>query len=550
MTTPAPPALGVRDVQGRAADVEAAAPGAREFTGLAVLFNAPTTIRDWFGTYHEQIAPGAVEHEDDVKVFWRHGEVIGRITAGEDTDAGWQVTGRLSDTTLGRDAYALLRDGAIDRMSIGFEPVEHIETENEDGTTTITRTRVRVREVSLVPFPAYDGAAVEHVRTATPKENTMPGTATADALTPEQIRTIVTESTDELSRRLDVMTDRMGAADAGPAGPQVTFRSAAALMKAMAAGDTDALAEYRAGVAYMAEQAQERNWSPAGETTGDHADVGGWLGDLTRIPSGSAGLMSWFSSAPLPTSGMFLEYAKWTPDAAEVGKQAAQGNTLTLLGGSSELATQTVDTYGGYSRLSRQVVQRSSINVLNHTLRRQEISARRALRAGFHAAYVAAVASDEAGPAVALATADVDGWIDAIVDAAVYYDDAGATLDGLVVDPSTFKALAKLETGGGEKLMHVFGQGVNRVGQVNVPGLSGNVLNVPVVPDLAATEPAAAFANREALRSYTSPIATLSDENVTDLYNDYSVYVYASFVPEFAEYLVPVELPGGGGVEG
>lgn len=539
--------LQVREVSVRAADVATEAPDAREFTGIAVPFNDPTTIRDWFGTYHEQIAPGAVEHGDDVKVFWRHGEVVGRIVAAEDTETGWQVTGRLSDTTLGRDAYALLRDGAIDRMSIGFEPIEHTELENEDGSTTITRTRIRVREVSLVPFPAYDGAAVEHVRTATPKENPMPGTATADALTPEQVRAIVNESTDEMARRLDVLGDRIESRDAAPAGPQITYRSAAALFKAMADGDADAIAEYRAGVEHMAVQA--RDWSPAGETTGDHADLGGWIGDLTRIPSGPTGLMSWFSSAPLPSSGMFLEYAKWTPDSGEVAKQTAEGATLAMLGGTSELATQSVDTYGGYSRLSRQTVQRSSINVLNHTLRRQEVSARRALRAGFHAAYLAAVASDAAGPAVALATADVDGWIDAIVDAAVYYDDQGAPLDGLIVDPTTFKDLAKLETGSGDKLMNVFGQGINRVGQVNVPGLSGNVLNVPVVPDLAATAPAATFANREALRSYTSPVATLSDENVTDLYNDYSVYVYASFVPEFAEYLVPVTLPGAGGGE-
>lgn len=536
--TAAPPALEVREVQLRA-ETE---PGKREFSGIAVPYGDPVTIRGWFGNYTEEIASGAVEHEDDVKVFWRHGEVIGRVTAAEDTATGWQITGALSDTTQGRDAYALLRDGAIDRMSIGFEPIEHTELENEDGTTTITRTRIRVREVSLVPFPAYDGAAVEHVRTATPKENTMPGTATADALTTEQVRSIVTESTDEISRRLDVVTDRLESRDTGSAGPQITFRSAAALFKAMADGDADAVREYKEGVEYM--DALARDWSPAGETTDDHADLGGWIGDLTRIPSGPTGLMSWFASAPLPGSGMFLEYAKWTPDTAEVAKQTAEGATLTLLGGSSEIKNQAVDTYGGYSRLSRQTVQRASINVLNHTLRRQEISARRALRTGFHAAYAAAV-TGQAANAITLATADVDGWIDAIVDAAVYYDGEGASLDGLIVDKTTFKALAKLETSGGDKLMNVFGEGVNRTGTVDLPGLSGNVLRVPVVPDLAATAAQATFANRAAIRAYTSPIATLSDENVTDLYNDYSTYVYASFVPEFAEYLLPVTLPAG-----
>ena len=94
---------------------------ADSFTGVGVPYGE--TI-DLFGM-RERFEPGSVELDGDgvpSLVLWRHDEPIGRITAGRDTDAGFEIDGQLSDTPRGREAATLLRDGVITRLSIGFRP--------------------------------------------------------------------------------------------------------------------------------------------------------------------------------------------------------------------------------------------------------------------------------------------------------------------------------------------------------------------------------------------------------------------------------------------
>ena len=124
----------------------------RSFTGIAVPWNDVVTIRTWFGEFTEEVERGAVVESDGAKIFWRHGEIIGHVTAHRDVEAGWEIDGLIAETRQGNDAYALLRSGSLDKLSIGFEPLEWREDENGH----ITYTKIRVREVSLVPHPAYD----------------------------------------------------------------------------------------------------------------------------------------------------------------------------------------------------------------------------------------------------------------------------------------------------------------------------------------------------------------------------------------------------------
>ena len=92
-----------------------------EFVGLAVPYNQRANIG---GVYEEEFAPGAIRSVEGVKVFWQHEEVIGKLISGRDTEAGFEVRGAISDIPLGRQAHTLLRDGVIDKLSVGFVPVE------------------------------------------------------------------------------------------------------------------------------------------------------------------------------------------------------------------------------------------------------------------------------------------------------------------------------------------------------------------------------------------------------------------------------------------
>lgn len=135
--------LEVREFSIRAVDADK-----REVTGIAVPWGQ---VADIGGYYREVIERGAVVDSEPAKLYWRHSEPIGLITNATDTDDGWQITARISETERGNEAYTLARDGVIDRFSIGFEPVEHRDEVNDDGSITRTRTKIRVKEVSLVP---------------------------------------------------------------------------------------------------------------------------------------------------------------------------------------------------------------------------------------------------------------------------------------------------------------------------------------------------------------------------------------------------------------
>jgi len=84
-------------------------------------------------------------------------------TVAEDAK-GLKVEGRLVlDATAGRDAFALLKAGAVDGLSIGFRTVK--ATSAKGGRRV---EAVDLIEVSLVARPAQTGARLTSVRSDTP----------------------------------------------------------------------------------------------------------------------------------------------------------------------------------------------------------------------------------------------------------------------------------------------------------------------------------------------------------------------------------------------
>lgn len=519
----APPQdLCVREFQVREVSSET-----REFTGIAVPWGQVAEIA---GLYREVFERGAVQDSDGARIFWRHREPIGRVTSARDTDAGWEITATLSDTTLGRDAYTLLRDGAIDQLSVGFRPIESREEVAPDGTVTVYRTRVEVPEVSLVPFPAYDGAAVTQVRNATPAppQKETPVTETTDAPELEALRA----SVDEIRRAFAEIVNANKNSE-----PAVHYRSAGHLLKALARGDEAAVKEYNDVMA--------RAWDPAGAVVADGTRPGaGWVGDLTRIVDEAAVLASLFSDGSLPAEGMSIEYAQLLTNTVQVAEQAAQGDDLAFGKVSTEVKNAAIKTYGGYSRLSIQAIERSSVNLLNHTLNALGIAAGKRRNTVYRSVFAAAVAAQlAAGNKVTVADqTDYKAWLDAIIDAAEKYTDLGLALDALVVDKTVFKALAHLEGGDGRPLLTIAGTGTNVVGDLNVTAIQGNLASVPVRLNPKQALPGASFINRLAIREYRSPLGRLQDENVVNLSKDFSVYFYAAHAVEIPAAIVPVEI--------
>ncbi|WP_368105447.1 HK97 family phage prohead protease, partial [Bifidobacterium bifidum] len=141
--------IGFRGVCLRAADEG----DGRTLKGVAVPFGSVIDTWDGAETFDRDCVFDDVE---SAKLCYQHGELIGRITNAEPLDDGLHVTARISDTQRGRDVAALLRDGALDSLSVGFVPIES-ETDKQGVTH---RKRVRLLETSVVSWPAYEAAKV------------------------------------------------------------------------------------------------------------------------------------------------------------------------------------------------------------------------------------------------------------------------------------------------------------------------------------------------------------------------------------------------------
>lgn len=146
-------------------DAEVGADGT--FTGYASIWGE-------IDSYNEVVAKGAftASLKDYAKrgkmpnMLWQHrsDKPIGVwLTMVEDAK-GLKVTGRLAlDIEQGAEAYALLKLGAIDGLSIGYVATKW---EEDTKTNVVTLTEINLWEVSLVTFPAGPSARVDGVKNA------------------------------------------------------------------------------------------------------------------------------------------------------------------------------------------------------------------------------------------------------------------------------------------------------------------------------------------------------------------------------------------------
>ena len=95
-----------------------------------------------------------------VPLLWQHeaGKPIGRIERLAEDERGLRVIGRLSPrSTAGREAAALLRDGAVAGLSFGYRVRDSVAGTNRELTD------LDLVEVSLVTFPMQPKARVHAV---------------------------------------------------------------------------------------------------------------------------------------------------------------------------------------------------------------------------------------------------------------------------------------------------------------------------------------------------------------------------------------------------
>ena len=136
------------------------------FAGYASVFDVVDNQRDI-------VLPGAFaqtirDRAPQIKLLWQHQpeEPIGVIETLFEDARGLYVEGRLLlDVARSREAFALLKAGAVSGLSIGYSPVRYT-IDPDSGVRRLAE--VDLYEVSLVTFPANQAANVTVVKTAKP----------------------------------------------------------------------------------------------------------------------------------------------------------------------------------------------------------------------------------------------------------------------------------------------------------------------------------------------------------------------------------------------
>jgi HK97 family phage prohead protease len=154
--------------------------------GYAAVFNSPTRIDSWEGTFDEEIAPGAFARslrERTPVLQFDHGKhpFVGSIPIGafesiEEDERGLPVRARLHDNALVQPVRDAIRSKAIPGMSFRFSvdqdewrdaagtlltgrditrALERADRNNPDSIPKRTLREVKLFELGPVVFPAY-----------------------------------------------------------------------------------------------------------------------------------------------------------------------------------------------------------------------------------------------------------------------------------------------------------------------------------------------------------------------------------------------------------
>lgn len=141
-----------------------------EITGYGSVFG----VVDRYGEIVDRGAFSKTLKERSPKMLWQHdpSQPIGVWSDAKETDHGLRLNGQINlETAQGREAHALIKQGAVDGLSIGYIPVKWIVEEDnssdqETKSVIMHLTEVKLYETSVVTFPANESALIAGIKSA------------------------------------------------------------------------------------------------------------------------------------------------------------------------------------------------------------------------------------------------------------------------------------------------------------------------------------------------------------------------------------------------
>ncbi len=504
--------------------------------GVAVPFNQRYAL---FSDYAEVIDPDCdFGTRKTVKVSREHGDLIGKLTDMRSEADGLHVVAKLADTESGREAAELVREGVYDGFSIGFRPVENRVIHSDDGVTEVHRRKVDLFEVAVTGIPAYPAAEITSQRSQTTTTN---NESEAPSMGNDNEQRDVNERLEAFGEELRGIkaTVAAGIQATAPAELGGEFRTAGDYLKALS---DERNADHAAAIDLMRQTRDQI-------VTGDTGNTVAWIADDLRLIEQRRKVTNILTRDTLPATGMSMEYNVVSEDTTAAAKQTAEGAALTF--GKVKFGTKTADinTYGGYTTLSRQVIDRSTTPMLNTALKALNNAYAKATENAVRTYLYDLIKSQRdatqnpnniTAPA-ALNTMTPDQWAGLILDAAEVMDDRNAAMTRLGVSKDVALALIKLKDSG-NRFMDISGKGGDTIGAFDLTGVVGDLMRVPVYLLPKAPDGTAAFIDPTAVTVWESGGPTqLSNTDPVNIVDNYSVYGYMAVAATFTDGLLPVK---------
>lgn len=504
--------------------------------GVAVPFNQRYAL---FSDYAEVIDPDCdFGTRKTVKVSREHGDLIGKLTDMRSEADGLHVVAKLADTESGREAAELVREGVYDGFSIGFRPVENRVIDSDDGVTEVHRRKVDLFEVAVTGIPAYPAAEITSQRSQTTTTN---NESEAPSMGNDNEQRDVNERLEAFGEELRGIkaTVATGIQTDVPAELGGEFRTAGDYLKALS---DERNADHAAAIDLMRQTRDQI-------VTGDTGNTVAWIANDLRLIEQRRKVTNILTRDTLPATGMSMEYNVVSEDTTAAAKQTTEGTALTF--GKVKFGTKTADinTYGGYTTLSRQTIERSTTPMLNTALKALNNAYAKSTENAVRTYLYDLIKSQRdatqnpnniTAPA-ALNAMTPDQWAGLILDAAEVMDDRNAAMTRLGVSKDVALALIKLKDSG-NRFMDISGKGGDTIGAFDLTGVVGDLMRVPVYLLPKAPTGTAAFIDPTAVTVWESGGPTqLSNTDPVNIVDNYSVYGYMAVAATFTDGLLPVK---------
>jgi HK97 family phage major capsid protein len=420
----------------------------RTLTGIAVPYGVDANA----STGPVRFQPGSLPTDGPAPKLIRDHDLsqpIGIVTARVDTGEAMLFEARISETSAGNEALVLASDGVLDAVSVGVE----VETFHYESGVLVVESG-RWRELSLVPFGAFDAARVLDVAAS---DDVDPAPA------PEP------ESTPEPSEE-DTMTES-APVEAAEAPAQIqTAPIVVAEQRKLSAGA-------------VVNAALRGNPIKVAAATSDTSDVPGaipnpLIGEVFDTMTTARPIFQALGPRAMPAGDPF--YARKVTQHSTVAQQAAQHDPLSSQAMTVSRVTVDKVTFGGYVDVSEQEILYSDDNIVQLIVEDM--------------AKVYAEATEQwVGDTIlyssaSLATATVSDWTDGdeviedlYLAAAEINENFGRMPTHLIVRSDVWAKIGAAKDSGGNRIFPYLGPS-NAAGTLNGAGsLTGNPLGLALI---------------------------------------------------------------------